>query len=121
MTEGVLVVDGRGRILLVNDALRRLLSLSSDVSDKMPLEIIRNAELEGAIRKAIQDGENIALELDLDKSGEKTIEVNVVSILLPAEGWMKTAKESEAPSLFTISLIETVRKIHGRICRPMCP
>jgi two-component system phosphate regulon sensor histidine kinase PhoR len=81
MTEGVLVVDGRGRILMVNDALRRLLSLSSDVSDKMPLEIIRNAELEGAIRKALQDGENIALELDLDKSGEKTIEVNVVSTL----------------------------------------
>jgi two-component system phosphate regulon sensor histidine kinase PhoR len=81
MTEGVLVVDGRGRILMVNDALRRLLSLSKDVSDKMPLEIIRNAELEGAIRKAFQDGENIALELDLDKCGEKTIEVNVVSIL----------------------------------------
>jgi two-component system phosphate regulon sensor histidine kinase PhoR len=81
MMEGVLVVDGRGRILTVNDALRRLLSLSSDVSDKMPLEIIRNAELEGAIRKAILEGENIALELDLDKSGEKTIEVNVVSIL----------------------------------------
>jgi two-component system phosphate regulon sensor histidine kinase PhoR len=81
MMEGVLVVDGRGRILMVNDALRRLLSLASDVSDKMPLEIIRNAELEGAIRKAIQDGENVALELDLDKSGGKTIEVNVVSML----------------------------------------
>jgi len=81
MMEGVLVVDGRGRILMVNDALRGLLSLSSDVSDKMPLEIIRNAELEGAIRKAIEDGENIALELDLNESGEKVIEVNVVSIL----------------------------------------
>jgi two-component system phosphate regulon sensor histidine kinase PhoR len=80
MTEGVLVVDGRARILMVNDALRQLLSLSSDVSDRMPLEIIRNAELEGAIRKAIQDGENVALELDLNKSGEKTIEVSVVSI-----------------------------------------
>ena len=81
MTEGVLVVDGRGRILMVNDALRMLLSLSRDVSDKMPLEIIRNAELEGAIRKAIQDGGKIALELDLNRPGEKTIEVNVVSIL----------------------------------------
>jgi len=81
MMEGVLVVDGRGRILMVNDALRGLLSLSSDVSDKMPLEIIRNVELEGAIRKATEDGENIALELDLNESGEKVIEVNVVSIL----------------------------------------
>jgi len=80
MTEGVLVVDGRARILMVNDALRQLLSLSSDVSDRMPVEIIRNAELEDAIRKAIQDGENVALELDFDKAGEKTIEVSVVSI-----------------------------------------
>ena len=80
MTEGVLVVDGRDRILMVNDALRQLLSLSTDVLDRMPLEIIRNAELEGAIRKAIQYGENVALELDLNKSGEKTIEVSVVSI-----------------------------------------
>jgi len=80
MTEGVLVVDGRDRILMVNDALRQLLSLSTDVLDRMPLEIIRNAELEGAIRKAIQYGENVALELDLNKSREKTIEVSVVSI-----------------------------------------
>jgi two-component system phosphate regulon sensor histidine kinase PhoR len=80
MTEGVLVVDGRAHILMVNDALRQLLSLSSDVSDRMPVEIIRNAELEEAIRKAIRDGENISLELDLSKAGEKTIEVSVVSI-----------------------------------------
>ena len=80
MTEGVLVVDGRARILMVNDALRQLLSLSSDVSDRMPVEIIRNAELEEAIRKAIRDGENVALELYLSKAGEKTIEVSVVSI-----------------------------------------
>ena len=92
MMEGVLVVDGRGRILMVNDALRRLLSLSSDVSDKMPLEIIRNSELEGAIRKAIHDGENVALELDLSKSGDKTIEVNVVSIL-PSS--LRTDQDSE--------------------------
>jgi two-component system phosphate regulon sensor histidine kinase PhoR len=81
MMEGVLIVDGRGRILMVNDALRNLLSLSLDVSDRMPLEVIRNAELEEAIRRALQDGESIALELGLNKYGEKTVEVNVVSIL----------------------------------------
>jgi len=80
MTEGVLVVDGRARILMVNNALRQLLALSSDVSDRMPVEIIRNAELEEAIRKAIRVGESISLELDINKSGEKTIEVSVVSI-----------------------------------------
>jgi len=87
--EGVLVVDGRGRILMVNDALRNLLSLSSDVADKMPLEVIRNAELEGAIRKALRDGESIALELNLDKSGGKIVEVNVVGISPSSKGMDK--------------------------------
>ena len=65
---------------MINEALRQLLSLSSDVSDRMPVEIIRNAELEESIWKAIRDGENVSLELDINKSGEKTIEVSVVSI-----------------------------------------
>ena len=73
MMEGVLVVDGRGRIWMVNDALRNLLSLSSDVADKMPLEVIRNAELEGVIRKALQEGESVALEFNLNKSEGKQL------------------------------------------------
>jgi two-component system phosphate regulon sensor histidine kinase PhoR len=89
MVEGVLVVDGRGRILMVNDALRDLLSLSSDVADRMPLEIIRNVELEAAIRKVIREGKSEAFELDFPSSGEKTFEVNVVSILSSPEEKIK--------------------------------
>jgi two-component system phosphate regulon sensor histidine kinase PhoR len=92
MKEGVLVVDGRGRILMVNDALRDLLSLSSDVADKMPLEIIRNAELEAAIRKAVHEGESSGLELDATVSGGRILEVNVVGIL-PSSKWI--GKEGE--------------------------
>jgi two-component system phosphate regulon sensor histidine kinase PhoR len=80
MTEGVLVVDGRGRITMINNALRNLLALSSDVADKMPLEVIRNAGLEAAIRKAIQDGKNMALEFTVPTPGRRTVEVNVVGI-----------------------------------------
>jgi two-component system phosphate regulon sensor histidine kinase PhoR len=92
MKEGVLVVDGRSRILMVNDALRDLLSLSSDVVDKMPLELIRNAELEAAIRKAVHEGESSGLELDVPASGGKILEVNVVGIL-PSSKWI--GKEGE--------------------------
>jgi len=80
MLEGVLVVDERGRILMVNDALQKILSLSSEVVDKAPLEAIRNTELEEAIRKAIQEGKNSAFELTFPLSGGKTLEVNVVGI-----------------------------------------
>lgn len=63
--EGVLVVDTRGRILMVNHALRQLLSLPSHVEDRTPLEIIRNAELEGALRQVLRGGGNTTLELCL--------------------------------------------------------
>jgi len=92
MTEGVLVVDGRGRISMANDALRNLLSLSSDVADKMPLEVIRNAELEAAIRKTIQDGKGMALEFTVPTPGLKTVEVNVVGILSSSQS---VGKEGE--------------------------
>jgi len=92
MMEGVLVVDGRGRILMVNDALRNLLSLSWDVADKMPLEVIRNAELERAIREVIEDGRERAFELTLPSSGGRTFEVNVVGIHSSPE---ETGEEGE--------------------------
>ena len=94
MMEGVLVVDGRGRISMVNDALRKLLSLASDVTDKMPLEVIRNAELEGAIRKVMRDGGGTAFELNLPSSSGKTFEVNVVGIQPFLEGMDKTGEET---------------------------
>ena len=81
MMEGVLVVDGRGRILMVNDALRNLLSLTSDVADKMPLEVIRNAELEAAITNVVREGKSKALELNVTVPGGRILEVNVVGIL----------------------------------------
>jgi len=87
--EGVLVVDARGRILMVNNALRQLLSLPPHVEDRTPLEIIRNAELERTLRQVLQDGENTTLELTLPSSEGKTFEVNVVSISPSPAGMLK--------------------------------
>jgi len=87
--EGVLVVDARGRILMVNNALRQLLSLPPHVEDRTPLEIIRNAELERTLRQVLQDGENTTLELTLPSPEGKTFEVNVVSISPSPAGMLK--------------------------------
>jgi len=91
--EGVLVVDARGRILMVNDALRQLLSLPPQVEDRTPLEVIRNAELERTLRQVLQHGENTTLELTLPSPEGKTFEVNVVS-LSPSPAEMLKEEES---------------------------
>jgi len=81
MAEGVLVVDERGRILVANHALRQLLHLPPSVTNRTALEIIRNAQLEEAIRDVIQKEENTSFELNLPLPLGKTFEVNVVRIL----------------------------------------
>jgi len=91
--EGVLVVDARGRILMVNDALRQFLSLPSHVEDRTPLEIIRNAELEGTLRQVLQDGGRTTLELTFPSPEGKTFEVNVVGLSASPEK-MEAEEES---------------------------
>ena len=80
MAEGVLVVDPRDRVRMINEALRNLLSLPANGTDKSPLEIIRNAQLESSIHAAIQDGKSSAFEMDATFASSKTFEVNVVPI-----------------------------------------
>jgi two-component system, OmpR family, phosphate regulon sensor histidine kinase PhoR len=83
MTEGVLLVDRRGRTLLVNEALKKLIVIPTNVNDKTTLEIIRSVELEEAVQDALHKGTNKTLEITLPSSGEKTFEVNVVGIPSP--------------------------------------
>jgi len=80
MGEGVLVVDSRARIIMANDALRQFLFLPPNVTDRTPLEVVRNSELEEAIRKVIREGGRQVLELNLPPSGGQTLEINVVGI-----------------------------------------
>jgi two-component system, OmpR family, phosphate regulon sensor histidine kinase PhoR len=87
MIEGVLVVDEKGRIRMVNEALGNLFALPSPVADKVPLEVIRNAQLESSIRNVLRAGENSAFEMDLSGVERKVLDVNVVPIFrTPGEG-----------------------------------
>ncbi|MGB9698371.1 MAG: sensor histidine kinase [Thermodesulfobacteriota bacterium] len=75
--EGVLVADASGHILRINAALRQLLSLPANAQAQIPLEIIRHVELEEAIKRTIQDGQNRSFEFT-PPLGQRTFRVNVV-------------------------------------------
>lgn len=104
MMEGVLVVDEKKRIKMMNEALRSLLSVSPDVADKTPLEIIRNAALESSIQRVLQSGKSEGFEMEVPTAGGKTFEVNVVAISSPS-------KESIGKVLGAITVFHDITRL----------
>jgi two-component system, OmpR family, phosphate regulon sensor histidine kinase PhoR len=69
MNEGVLVLGPDGRVVLVNAALREMLLLDADAVGKPLVEVIRNAELNEVVERAVKAGsghaEPVASEVEL--------------------------------------------------------
>jgi two-component system phosphate regulon sensor histidine kinase PhoR len=65
MREGVLVMDGEHRILLANRSLREMLLLASDAVGRSTIEVIRNAELQTMVEKALRGSEPTTGEIEV--------------------------------------------------------
>jgi two-component system phosphate regulon sensor histidine kinase PhoR len=65
MQEGVLVLDRDFRILLVNPALRGMLLLGGDIVGRMPIETIRNTDLQSVLDSAATSGEPSSGEMEI--------------------------------------------------------
>jgi two-component system phosphate regulon sensor histidine kinase PhoR len=68
MSEGVVVVDQEGRIVLLNPALRSMLLLGADAVGKLLIETVRHAELHNLLldaREQPDEFSNLPVEIEL--------------------------------------------------------
>jgi two-component system phosphate regulon sensor histidine kinase PhoR len=65
MEEGVLLLDERGHVALINTALREMLLLGADAVGKTLLEAIRHADLKALVDQACDGGEAVTGEIEL--------------------------------------------------------
>ncbi|MCS1407506.1 MAG: Alkaline phosphatase synthesis sensor protein PhoR [Verrucomicrobia subdivision 3 bacterium] len=63
MFEGVLILDGNGRVRFANSAVRHLFELSGEVQGKVLIETIRSHELQEIVQLAAKEGQVIGREL----------------------------------------------------------
>jgi two-component system phosphate regulon sensor histidine kinase PhoR len=63
LQEGVLVLDGQGRIEGANPALREMLLLPPEILGRPPLEVVRSSELQQLIERAREEPASAELEL----------------------------------------------------------
>ena len=65
MSEGVLVLDDEGRIVMMNAALRAMLLVGSDVKGRLLVEAVRHSELHDLAKRAREERGSLTKELDL--------------------------------------------------------
>ncbi len=69
MVEGVLIVDVDGRLRLVNDAARRMLSLDSSLAGHHYVEAVRHPGVVGQLGAALKGEQRPPIEVSLDVAG----------------------------------------------------
>jgi len=81
MVEGVLLLDGEGRVRLVNQALEHLFGLSGDIRGRTMMEALRLHELQELVNRAMVDGQVLGHELELPSLENRCLQVNATALL----------------------------------------
>ncbi|MBI4553264.1 MAG: PAS domain S-box protein [Candidatus Latescibacteria bacterium] len=79
MTEGVMVTDTRGRIILTNPAFDRILGFDDGCLGKRPIEVVRNVSLQEAVDTALS-GSGVSVQEIVLPGGGRTLEVHLAPI-----------------------------------------
>jgi len=80
MVEGVVLTDPTGRILVANDAFRRIFDAQLPVEGRRPLETARVPALQDAIESALEADEPLTREIALGGTQEKVIQASLAAI-----------------------------------------
>lgn len=79
MSEGIIVLDGAGRITMTNRSAREVLAIDRDLIGRTPLEVLRRPELDNAIRKVLAGGP--AETLEFVTSAGRILQANAAPVL----------------------------------------
>jgi two-component system phosphate regulon sensor histidine kinase PhoR len=81
MVEGVLLLDGAGRIELVNQSFQRLFGVTSDIRGRTILEALRMPELTEVVKNLPEQRAVHGFELELPGIEERWVQLNAAAIL----------------------------------------
>jgi two-component system phosphate regulon sensor histidine kinase PhoR len=108
MVEGVIAVDGRDALLVMNERARGMLGVPRGGERRPFQEVVRNADLHAVFRetRAAADGAAVRRELRLTRPVDRTLQVNAVPLRL---GRDETAVVMVLHDLTELRRLEAVR------------
>lgn len=63
LSDGLMLVDVKGRILIHNEAVNRMFAVESDIEGRTLAEVLRNAELLEILREVVEGGKPVSREV----------------------------------------------------------
>src|SRR5438552_9219441 len=81
MVEGVLLLDGNGRVRLVNQALEHLFGLTGDIRGRTTMEALRLHELQELVSRVRVESQVLGFELELPGLDNRCLQVNATALL----------------------------------------
>jgi two-component system phosphate regulon sensor histidine kinase PhoR len=80
MPDGILALDGDGKVTLVNEAAQRLLGIETRGGRRTPVELVHSAELQAAVDATLRDGRSRTVEIVLHRPDRKLLAVSLVPL-----------------------------------------
>lgn len=80
MVEGVVLVDGAGRLVLANPAMRTMLRLTEGAEGRHYLEVVRQPDIAAQVSSALSGDAPPAAEVQLDTDVRRTFVARVVPV-----------------------------------------
>jgi len=81
MSDGVMVIDGDGKIALINRVLHDLFHGDVSATGKTPVEIIRNADFQDGVTQVLDTGKPFKMELPLTTADtERIFDITIVRL-----------------------------------------
>lgn len=82
MSDGVMVVNAEGRIILINRVLESLLEGVPDMMGKTPVEVIRSAELQNGFAGVLKTGRTAKMELSVaTQEADRVFDVTIARLM----------------------------------------
>ncbi|MFH1702769.1 MAG: ATP-binding protein [Nitrospirota bacterium] len=85
MSDGLMLTDTKGRILLSNPAAKKFFSIESDIEDKTLMETLRKSELMELIENVVETGQTVSCEIEVTYPKELCLMTTAAPFLVKEE------------------------------------
>ena len=86
MSDGLILTDTKGTILLINESVRNLFSIQSDIKGKTLTEALRNADLMELIETVVEKWEKVSRVVEIKRPGDLYILATATPLYSPKPG-----------------------------------